>query len=650
MNFPSNLEILNYIRQNPGKTSSQLRTLFEIAKKDKAAFKLRLKKLIKSNELRQNRSKQFFTIALAKDPVPLKRGKSTPKKEKLHGLIEGKIFKMRGEWKVSGKSDPKKFYPLKGKIRGLKSGQEVRFELFAGRDGQTLAKLRGQIVGRAQFAEICQDFLDRNKLRDSFKDSIYEEAQKVSAEAISVKGRKDYRDWYTLCIDPPGARDHDDAISLNHNDDGTWTLGIHIADVAHYVAEAGPMDCEALKRSFTQYLPWQAVSMLPEILSTDKCSLKQEQDRFAFSCIIELSARGILKSYEFCKTIVNVDQFLTYEESISLLEAKNPHLLNLSKLTGYLRKRREKTGLLRLNFPETRVEFNNHNEPIGIIAKNYIASQSWIEECMLLTNKCCAQFLKKHKLVGIYREHDSPDLEQLKELLQAEPSLRKDLPSSLKSIEIDPKSHVQPQIFSLYAQLIENAGDDLDMLRKILRSMSKANYGIGGLGHFALCWQDYAHFTSPIRRYADLWVHRRMSAFLAGKKEGDLSVLAGDVSDRISTNEITNMKVERQALKFCNAWLAQDRIGEEFEAKVSGMQDFGMYVAVTDPAIEGLVRFQDIEGDYFNFNPDKSIVYGKRSGKVFQMGDIVRARLIKVDITKGQIDFKVLSPKSGREA
>ena len=288
MSFPSNLEILNYIRQNPGKTSSQLRKSFEIARKDKAAFKLRLKKLIKANELRQNRSKQFFTLAAEKDLVPLKRGKSKPKKEKLHGLREGKLFKMRGEWKVSGKSEPKMFYPLKGKIRGLKSGQEVRFELFAGREGQTLAKLRGQIVGRAKFSEICQDFLDRNKLKDSFKDSIYAEAEKVSAQEISTTGRKDYRNWYTLCIDPPGARDHDDAISLNHNDDGTWTLGVHIADVSHYVVEAGPMDCEALQRSFTQYLPWQAVSMLPERLSTDKCSLKQGQDRFAFSCIVEL--------------------------------------------------------------------------------------------------------------------------------------------------------------------------------------------------------------------------------------------------------------------------------------------------------------------------------------------------------------------------
>ena len=331
-----------------------------------------------------------------------------------------------------------------------------------------------------------------------------------------------------------------------------------------------------------------------------------------------------------------------------MMEAGDDSIKALAEVTALLKKNRTKEGLLEFKSTEYGCKFNEAGEPVQIVPRQSDESNSWVEECMLIANNCCAKELKKRKLQGIYRIHEAPDTKDIMELYYMYPDLFKDAPVMLRDLG-KPRSgdtNLNPVAFKLYQHLVKRAGDDETLMNRILRSMQKAHYDSNSFGHFALNWQDYSHFTSPIRRYADLWCHREL-ARKGAEINAERAESVIEVCDLISANEIKNMKVERISIKVCSCWILKNRIGDDFEASVTGIEEWGIYVSIPDPIAEGLVRFRDIAGeDFYVFNPDQGLAFGKRSGRTFRRGDKVLVRLLRVDPLRGQADFSILEKLS----
>tara|TARA_B110000483_G_scaffold242989_1_gene330758 strand:- start:540 stop:3284 length:2745 start_codon:yes stop_codon:yes gene_type:complete len=555
--------------------------------------------------------------------------------------LRGRIIQHEKMWKIQQTSVTDQLFMLPQDIAPFKENDRVIFKMISDDRAEIVAGIDTEV----SFDDVKARFLNDNKLKPYFSKHIKEQVAAVSPDIVVTEGRKDFRELHTVCIDPFGARDHDDAISLEKKGTG-FELGIHIADVSHYVKEETPIDEEAAYRAFTQYLPWAAVHMLPEELSSDMCSLKVGQERYAFSCMVELSSSGIIKGYEFMKSVVKVDEFHTYEEAMAIAEAHPRHALSkLRKVTRLLNERRKKHGVLLLDMPETKVKFDELNEPMGLEVKHHIESMNWIEECMLTANQCCAQFLKANEVPGVFREHGYPEEDDVLELATAEPDLFKGAApvASYFAKKSNPESNLHEGVFELFQILVNNARGDLNKTRRVLRTMQKANYRTDGKGHFALCWQDYAHFTSPIRRYADLLVHRQMSARLAKVQLPHSTEAAESIAGKISDREIVVMKIERRAVKFCGAWMAQDYLGEELDGKVSGMQEFGLFVEIPGMGFEGLVRYNSMPGDFYVYNEEQGFVYGRRSNRRIYTGNDIRIKVSKVNVLKGEVDFDCVS-------
>ena len=673
--IPKAHEIINHISSKNYKpsSSSQLRAYYKITKKAKKAFKKLLHSLVERGELQVDHRK-IYTIASKNGRS--KRGEITENKSQSRGKPrenrrdrdrdnrKQKALITEGLTKAVIKRDGRiwKVYPFDKNIepqvvrfkdvRQAKEGALVFYSLEE-EGGKDYAKIEVQVERVTDFSQIANTFLNNAGLPPDFPVEVQAEIKKIrNVTKVSARSREDYTSKHTVCIDPIGARDHDDAISLEKTSTG-WELGVHIADVSHYVKEDTFLDEEAKERSFTQYLPWMAVPMLPEKLSSNLCSLRQGEDRLAFSCIVTLSPRGIIKDFRFAKTVINVDESISYEDAQERLSQKNDAIANLSKVTRYLKARRLKSGIMELSLPESKVLFDDDLNPIDFTYKEYLESQSWIEECMLLANQCCAKFMIQNDLPGIYRTHESPAWEDFEELLEAEPLLTKGLRFNMGSLKNDweGENNVNKKVFSVYQHMVEQAKtkDNPILMYKILRSMKKARYEAFPNGHFALNWSDYLHFTSPIRRYADLWVHRQMSKFLTGTRITDTEDEAIEISNKISDKEITIQKNERTAKKVCMSWIFQDFVGDTFEGIINGVEEFGLFVELKNYPAEGLVRFQDIPGDYYVCYKEKGYVEGRKSKRRFVMGDPVFVEVLKVNPTRGEIDFKILMDKDKRE-
>jgi len=476
-------------------------------------------------------------------------------------------------------------------------------------------------------------------LDKKFSREILQEASKDNISKI--KGREDFRHLHIVCIDPDGAKDHDDAISVEETKHG-YILGVHIADVSHFVKPGSALDKEAQKRAYTQYLPWTAVPMLPEILSADLCSLKENEDRFAFSCIISLDKKCKIHKYRFTKSIIKVSRSITYRQAMNLFEKKDREICLLARVAAALKKTRD---VLEMESTEYQCIFDKKGEPLRIVPRASEKSNSWIEECMLAANKCCALELQKRKLSGIYRIHEAPDPEDISVLMQSEPNLFWCSPIDPHKLlkNYNAENSQDKRIFELYSHLVKRAKGNPQLTNKILRSMQKAQYSAECIGHFALHWKDYAHFTSPIRRYADLWCHRELC-----KHSGTVTT---ELCRNLNDAEIVNQKLERKALKLCASYLLQDQIGQTFMAEIQGIEEFGIFISVSNSSVaiaDGLVHVRDIPGDYYVYDEARGIMAGKRSGRKFKRGDKITVRLVKVNVPKGENDFEIVG-KEGKE-
>jgi ribonuclease R len=458
-------------------------------------------------------------------------------------------------------------------------------------------------------------------------------------------GRMDLRGEYVVTIDPADAKDHDDAISLKRLPDGTWNVAVHIADVSEYVKLDGPLDEEALHRAYTQYLPWTAAPMLPQRLSGDLCSLLEGKDRFAFTCFMEVTPQGDLRSFEFRETLINVARFYSYEEAQRMKEEGDEALGLLCEFTDLLFSRRKEEGYLDFQLPEPKVVLGPGREPEDIRPGVRLPSHGWVEECMLLANRACAQHIHKHKVPGLYRVHEQPDIDVVEELWSHQAALTGKVDAAGALRLRGTEGFLNPAIQQFYVKLLDTSKGPLPpaVQRKILQSMKKAQYSASPLGHFALGWQYYAHFTSPIRRYADLWTHRMMKLHARGQKIPRLlATRAVAIADEISQREIDVVKIERKAMRVATAWIFRNYVGREFLGEISGVEGFGFFVTVSDPYGEGMVPVARLRDDYYEKDPESGHLVGRRFHRRFQLGQKVRVRVSRSDPFTGQVDFDYL--------
>jgi ribonuclease R len=405
------------------------------------------------------------------------------------------------------------------------------------------------------------------------------------------------------------------------------------------------LDHEALERAFTQYLPWTAAPMLPQRLSSDLCSLLEGRERLAFSCMMEVAPDGTLKKSGFEESFIRVEHFYSYEEAQAAREAGDPFLKELDEFTSVLLAKRRQDGFIDFQFPEPKVEMKD-GAPFRIYPAQRLASHSWIEECMLLANQATAMYLTKHKLPGLFRVHEQPDLDVVSELWATQGSSHryKGMAASFDKMSAS-GGNLNPAIQKFFIRLLGREGGPLPaaVQRKILQSMKKAQYSADPLGHFALGWLHYAHFTSPIRRYADLWTHRIIKAHVRGQRiHKHLKAVARDIGERISEREVAIMKTERRSLKAATAWVLRGYVGGEFTGEVSGLENFGIFVSLTDPMGEGLIPIRCLRDDYYQKDEQTGHLVGRRTRQRFELGDKVRVRLDRSDPFSCQVDFDFL--------
>jgi ribonuclease R len=478
-----------------------------------------------------------------------------------------------------------------------------------------------------------------------FDADVMSEAEQVSIELDpqEVAKRRDFRDILTFTIDPVDAKDFDDALSIRKLDNGHYEVGVHIADVSHYVRSNSAMDKEALKRGNSVYLVDRVIPMLPEQLSNMVCSLRPLEDKFTFSAVFEIDESGKIYNEWFGKTVIHSDHRFTYEEAQQILEgASGPYdqeLRLLDKIAKIYRNKRFKHGALMINSEEVRFQLDDKGEPVGVTVKISKDAHQLIEEFMLLANKRVASFVgepKKGKdfVPFIYRVHDKPDPEKIG-------LFNLFIDKFGYSLEFSHPDKIAQSINKLLTD-IRLTNEHSIIQQMAIRSMAKATYDTDNIGHYGLAFQYYTHFTSPIRRYADLMVHRILLECLENQPHKYGSGL-DDVCKRISRMERKAVEAERESNKYFQVVYVHDKIGEEFDGIVSGVAEFGLFVKMTENACEGMVPIQELPGDRYNFDANKMIIVGQKTGKEFHFGDAVRVRISEVSPRKRTIDLELVS-------
>ncbi len=477
-----------------------------------------------------------------------------------------------------------------------------------------------------------------------FPQEVLAEAEVIGLDLDQeeVAKRRDFRPITTFTIDPVDAKDFDDALSFKELENGHLEIGIHIADVSNYVRPGSAMDTEALKRSNSVYLVDRVVPMLPEQLSNMACSLRPNEDKFSFSAVFEMDKEGTVYNQWFGKTVIHSDRRFSYEEAQEIIEGKDgdfkKEILILDKIAKILRKARLKHGALNIESEEMRFKLDEKGHPEEVVIKTSKDANKLIEEFMLLANRKVATFVSEPKkgrdqVPFVYRVHDKPSLEKI----------------AVFNIFIDKFGYKldfsnPDQIASSINRLLDDIRlkNEYSLIQTMaIRSMAKATYETTNIGHYGLAFDYYTHFTSPIRRYADLIVHRILQEELTTKKHRygkDLD----DVCKRISRMERKAVEAERESTKYFQTLFVQDHIGEEFLGTVSGIAEFGLFVKMDDNYCEGMVPMNDIPGDRFSFNADKYCIIGARTKKEYNFGDKVKVRIYEVHPRKRQIDLELI--------
>ena len=465
--------------------------------------------------------------------------------------------------------------------------------------------------------------------------------------AKEIASRRDFRDTTTFTVDPADAKDFDDALSVRKVRDGVWEVGVHIADVTHYVHPHSVIDDEAVERGTSVYLVDRTVPMLPERLSNELCSLRPNETSLCFSAVFTLNEQLEILDEWFGRTVIHSDRRFTYAEAQEVIETGKgdfaEEILTLNRLAQELRRQRFRNGAISFDREEVKFRLDENGKPLGIYFKEQKESNQMIEEFMLLANRRVAEFCghrisekgRKVPRTMVYRVHDSPSEEKLDRFRQF----------ILRFGHVFKASKgraVAREMNKLFKQ-IKGTTEENAVTTMAVRSMAKAYYSTDNIGHYGLAFPYYTHFTSPIRRYPDMMVHRLLAHYLAGGKSVDkaeLDALCEHASDR----EIVAAEAERASIKYKMVEFMKEHIGEEFEGHISGLTEWGVYVELDETHIEGMSFLRDIEGDYFAFDESAYEIVGRNTGRRMTLGDAVRIRVKRADLQKRQLDFELLLP------
>lgn len=561
------------------------------------------------------------------------------------------------------KSAKTEFFVHPDNVNGAKHNDKVTFRLVGWLHPRSLPEAEVlDILGKkgTNNASILS-ILAENELQAAFPPAVEEFADSVATgiPEKEYRRRNDIRDMEVFTIDPHDAKDFDDGLSIRMLDNGNFYLGVHIADVSYYVQQGNVLDDEAKDRGTSVYLVDRVIPMLPESLSNGVCSLRPNEDKLAFSCFMEVTPDGNVVNYEIEETVINSSQRFVYEEVQEIIDGKDhkhaESIRILAKMTSMLTDKRFREGSIDLDTPEPRFRLDEMGKPLGVFVKERLLAHRLVEECMLLANKTVSRHVSKlreqnknrkqkqnqekfsdkdefgkNNYPFLYRVHDRPDPEKLKNIAE-----------NVRPLGIDFAVKDGKISASKINQLIRDANETklkFAINELILRSMAKAVYSPKNIGHYGLGFKEYTHFTSPIRRYPDLIVHRLLKQYAAGLPGLSFKELL-ELGDHCSEKERDAVSAERDSIKLKQVEYMSAHIGDSFDGVISGVSDKGLFVILNESYCEGMIAIRDLDDDYYVYEQSRHQLRGRSRSKVYRLGDDIRVTVSRTDIDQRQIDF-----------
>lgn len=532
------------------------------------------------------------------------------------------------------------FIPL-SKLNGAKQGQKAvaRLVEWDQRSRNPMGEITEVLGYPGENDTEMHAILAEFGLPNKFAPEIEAAAEKISPEITpeDISARRDFRSVPTFTIDPEDAKDFDDALSISRLPNGNMEIGVHIADVTHYVKPGSVIEKEAQERATSVYLVDRTIPMLPEKLSNHICSLNPFEDKLTYSAVFELDSKAVVINEWFGRTIIKSDKRFSYGEAQKVIDTgegdMKEQLLTLHNLAQSLRARRFATGSFAFERIEVKFNLSESGVPLGILFREYGTSNQLIEEFMLLANRRVAEYVGK-KLKGktfVYRIHDKPNPEKLSSFsyfikrfgYTLDTQDVKGLPAAMNKLMDDVSGKKEQNVIETLA----------------LRSMAKAIYSTDNIGHYGLSFSHYTHFTSPIRRYPDMMVHRLLTRYLEGQPSRD-----GDKFEKLceysSKRERLATDAERASIKYKQVEFMKDKIGQVFDGVISGVTEWGIYVEIIENQCEGMIALRELQDDFFEYDEENYSIRGRHSGKVYMLGDEIKVEIVKADLQKRQLDYR----------